>query len=179
MLSLTSLFGVRPRSELITSWEALRPLAADWDRLWQAGERSRPLCLAHRWVEAITARQRRRARDSLVDPLASRVTLPRDRPCGAAEHGGPGQAVEELLGWGRLVTGVTRGVRGAPPDGLGRAEEDRREGRKEERNALSARVPQCDGAVRAEGVLIPGIRRVPDRIPAQETAGRRVVVAGY
>jgi CelD/BcsL family acetyltransferase involved in cellulose biosynthesis len=56
MLSLTSLFGARPRSELITSWEALRPLAADWDRLWQAGERSRPLCLAHGWVEAITAR---------------------------------------------------------------------------------------------------------------------------
>lgn len=56
MPSLTTLFRDRPRSELITSWEALRPLAADWDRLWQAGERSRPLCLAHGWVEAITAR---------------------------------------------------------------------------------------------------------------------------
>ncbi len=56
MLSLTTLFRARPRSELITSWEALRPLATDWDRLWQAGERSRPLCLAHGWVEAIVAR---------------------------------------------------------------------------------------------------------------------------
>lgn len=56
MLSLTTLLRGRPRSELITSWEALRPLAADWDRLWQAGERSRPLCLAYGWVEAITRR---------------------------------------------------------------------------------------------------------------------------
>lgn len=48
-------WGARPRaSELITSWEGLAALRADWDRLWRAGG-ARRLCYSQRWVAEITA----------------------------------------------------------------------------------------------------------------------------
>lgn len=38
------------QSELITSWEELDRLEEDWNRLWQAGARTRGIAYSYRWV---------------------------------------------------------------------------------------------------------------------------------
>lgn len=44
--------SLRP-SAVITTWEGLDALAADWDRLWRGDPRARRLCYAYGWVRGL------------------------------------------------------------------------------------------------------------------------------